>query len=58
MPQTAPELSMALNRPKFLPRFFAVDMSAIIASRGAPLIFPNLSRMRYGIRCCHVVDRA
>jgi len=49
---------MALSKPKFLPLVSLVDMSATIASLGAPLTFPNLSKTLNGIKGCHMVEKA
>ncbi len=58
MPTVAPKWSIALSKPKFLPRSCSFEMSATIASLGAPLIFPNLSRTLNGIRWGHAVENA
>src|SRR3989344_192421 len=54
MPTTAPALSMARNTPKCVPRFSRVERSEMMASRGAPRILPERSRMRNGMTHPHV----
>ena len=57
-PQTAPRLSTALRSPKCFPRFFCVEISAMMASRGAARIFPALSSIRNGRRNGQVLANA
>jgi len=57
-PHTAPRLSIARRKPKLPPLFSLVEMSAMIASLGAHLILPAMSRILKGTSCCQIVENA
>src|SRR3990167_7893847 len=58
IPNTAPRLSIARSRPKFLPLSAFVERSETIASRGEPRILPERSNMRNGMSHCQLRDSA
>jgi hypothetical protein len=56
IPATASKLSIIFKNPKFSPLSLSVDKSAIIASLGADLIFPALSKILNEIKLTQFLE--